>query len=139
MKIKKPKHYAWPTNKEQAAHMKMRQKQNLLIAKTNKAENWMKEQLEKTSYKWTRQSIWGIRLFDFWCHKLGVAIEVDGAEHNKKRDWGKDMIDFQVSGIIVLRVKNFNQVDADQALEKIKHMETWNERRIKLGLKIITT
>lgn len=134
--VKKIKHYAWPTTHEQSEHMKLRQKENLAKSKENKSENWMYEKLKKTNYKWTRQARWGIRLFDFWCHKLGIAVEVDGLEHDKNRDFGRDKTDLEVSGILVLRVRNFSETDAEKVIDFINNStETWNERRNKFGLK----
>ena len=131
------KYKAYPTNKEEHAHLKMRQKQNLASAKLSKAEAWFKKILDTTCYKWTRQAQWGVRLFDFWCHKIGVAIEIDGEEHDKKRDFGRDMANYKISGIKVIRVKNFNEHDALKSLEEIRNVETWNERRKRLGLKLL--
>jgi len=132
------KHYAWPTTKEEALHMKQRQKENLISSKINKSENWFYQKLLTTNYKWSRQSILGVRLYDFWCHHLGIAVEIDGLEHDKNRDYGRDKTDYEVSGIIVLRVRNFNEEDANKAIKEINDKnENWNDRRIKLGLKPI--
>lgn len=117
--------------------MLMRQKQNRVLCKNSKAESWMFEKLRDTDYKWTRQARWGIRLFDFWNHQLGIAIEVDGKEHNVYRDRKKDEIDYKVSGITVYRVRNFCEEDANHALIMITRSESWNERRQKMGLKQI--
>jgi very-short-patch-repair endonuclease len=137
--MKKIKHYVWPTTHEENDHMLSRQLENRLASKKNLAENWMYEKLKQTPYKWTRQAMWGVRLFDFWSYKIGIAVEVDGKEHDAKRDYGRDMVDYQVSGIKVLRVRNFNELDAKIALKEINRSETWNDRRQKLGLKLIRT
>lgn len=55
--------------------MVLRQKQNRLLCVNNKAENQVKAELDKIGGKWTRQAIWGIRLYDFWNSKKGIAIE----------------------------------------------------------------
>jgi len=136
--MKKVTHYAWPTTKEESEHMRMRQIQNKIVSKFNSAENLVFDYLKTTDYKWTRQAIWGVRLFDFWCGKLGIAIEVDGEEHDSKRDFGRDRVDFKVSGIVVIRVRNYNIDDIKKALLKVKSSENWNERRASLGLKLIT-
>ena len=62
-------------------------KLNLARARLNPNENWMLKKLrEQTPYKWSRQVLWGYRIFDFWCDKLGFAVEVDGPEH---RAWSQ--------------------------------------------------
>jgi very-short-patch-repair endonuclease len=114
--------------------MRVRQRQNL--QRRSKAELWMAEHLSKTGVKWTRQAIWGRRIFDFWSHDLGIAIEVDGPEHKKKVDDYKDAYNLHRSGVIVIRVKNFNEDDAQMALEKILNCkENWKARRKRLGLR----
>lgn len=124
----------WPTNSEKHAYMKKRQQQNRSRTLENVNENWLADILAKTDYKWTRQAIWGYRIFDFWCHELGIAIESDGPEHNKEYDAYRDKYNFQRSGIIVIRVKNKNEEDAKKALEIISKSETWLKRRENLGL-----
>lgn len=123
-----------PVDKETHAYMKERQKQNIVSCKKSKAEDWMKDKLAETGLKWRRQAEWGYRLFDFWNHKLGIAVEVDGKEHNKEYDSYRDKYNYERSGIIVLRVRNFNEDDAITALSVIGKTEDWLERRKKMGL-----
>jgi len=137
MKNRKHKPMNYPWNAEQAAHMKMRQKQNLEISLRNPNEHWMADKLSQTNVKWSRQSQRGFRIFDFWCHTLGIAVEVDGPEHNKRYDAFRDSENLRVSGIVVLRVRNRNERDAKKALDFISRAETWNERRARMGLKLI--
>ena len=129
----------WPTRKEHHKYMRARQSQNMSRALTNANENWMRDILEKTGHKWTRQAQWGFRLFDFWNHSLGIAVEVDGLEHNKSYDSSRDEYNYQTSGIVVLRVGNLNRDDADKAVAYITSSCTWNERRSELGLPFIRT
>jgi len=125
----------WPTNKEMAAYMKNRRNQNHKKCLTNKNENWMFDILKtRTSYKWKRQSEWGYRIFDFWCHKLGVAVEVDGKEHDWKYDNYRDEYNFRRSGIIVLRVRNGSEHDATDCIETINRLNTHQERKAELGI-----
>lgn len=126
-----------PWKKEHHAHMKMRQRQNLVNCKKSDAEQWMLAKLKKTGHKWKRQAQWGWRLFDFWNYKLGIAVEVDGPEHDKALDAERDMDNWEVSRILVIRVRNFNEADAKAAIEKIANAETWNDRRAAAGLKLI--
>jgi very-short-patch-repair endonuclease len=127
----------WTTNKEHHAHMAMRQKQNK--ARASKAEDWFFDKLRGNKYSWTKQARWGFRIFDFWCHELGVAIEVDGKEHDHFKDSMKDNSVWKRTRIVVIRVRNFNEEDATSAINKIYTIESWNERRLKDGLKQITT
>lgn len=117
----------------------MRQNQNMVNSETNKAENWMFEKLNKGRYKFSRQRRWGYRIFDFWCHKLGIAVEVDGKEHKQEIDLERDIKEYNRSRIIVLRVKNFNEEDAKNALHYIKNSDTWNDRRREAGMNPIAT
>ncbi len=129
---------AYPTSPEEHAHMKMRQDQNFERCQTNKAENWMYEKLEATDYKWRRQARWGTRIYDFWCSKIGVAVEVDGITHDKGYDSRHDRYNLERSGIKVIRIRNFNEEDAKNALLEIAEACDWNERRRKHGLKLLT-
>lgn len=120
---------------EKAAYMRMRQKENLILCRKSKAEKWAYEILkEKSGYKWSRQAIWGFRLFDFWNHELGCAIEIDGPEHRKDYDLYRDKYNYLRSAIVVLRVKNFNSDDMNKALESLKKLRPWMERRALKGL-----
>lgn len=123
-----------PGTVETHKYMKERQRQNIFNCKKSKAEEWMKNRLLETNLKWNRQMQWGYRLFDFWNHEFGIAVEVDGAEHNKTYDEYRDAYNFKRSAIIVLRVRNFNETDADQVINQIKVSEKWLDRRSKMGL-----
>jgi len=95
--------------------------------------------LKTTDYKWSRQARWGWRLFDFWNHTLGIAIEVDGQEHNFENDLLRDSIEWDRSRIIVLRVPNFNDAVASDVLDYISSSKSWNERRLEAGMDTIKT
>lgn len=110
---------------------------NLHTCLYSKAESWAKVRLEETGLKFTRQAQWGYRLFDFWNHHKGIAVEIDGVEHNRKIDIFKDKVDYEVSGIIVFRVNNFNEEEMNNAIEGIGKSVCWNDRRKYLGLKPI--
>jgi len=113
--------------KEQAAYMKARQKENR--SKTSPAEEWAERRLRQTGLKWTRQAVWGCRLFDFWCGHLGVAVEVDGPEHNPAYDAVRDGHNLNRSAIIVLRVANFDDQRMDEIIATLPTLQTWGERR----------
>lgn len=119
--------------------MRMRQSQNIVKSKNNPNEIWMRDKLLSTGLKWKRQAQWGYRIFDFWNHELGIAVEVDGLEHNKIYDVSRDEHNFNRSGILVIRVKNKNESDAVSAVSEIRLATSWNSRRHRLGLKPIKT
>ena len=127
----------WPTTKQESDYMLMRQIQNIDRSKKNKAENWFNEKLSNSRYKFKRQRRWGYRIYDFWNHILGVAIEIDGWSHDPIWDAKRDKHDFERSRIIIVRVGNFNEEDAYKALEYIHMAETWNQRRTAAGMKPI--
>ncbi len=119
----------WPTNQAQHAYMKMRQVQNR--GKRNANEEWVAAEL---GVGWTRQAIWGYRIFDFWNDTLGVAIEVDGSSHDREWDAASDARHAKRSAIIVFRIPNGDQDALDAVLEQLKTIEPWLERRRKRGL-----
>jgi len=123
-----------PKNADEHAYMRGRKAQNLARAIHNQNENWFWIKLSATGRKWTRQAQWGYRIFDFWCHDLGVAVEVDGPEHRKS--WGahRDEYNLRRSGILVLRVRNGNEEDAAAALQAISTAETWTARKERLRI-----
>ena len=82
----------WPVTKEHQAHMQARQADRMAKPMT-KAEKWFYEgYLKDTGYKWKRERRWGFRLFDFWNARVGIAIEVDGPEHDRNLDFLKEKI-----------------------------------------------
>ena len=124
----------WPVKQEHHKHMKHRQEQNRARCGNNKAENWMADKLSETGLKWTRQAHWGFRMFDFWNSSRGIAVEVDGREHCRPDDEKQDGIDFEKSAIIVIRVTNFDEIQANLAILEIISAGSWNERRVRNGL-----
>lgn len=92
------------------------------------------EILKSRGEKWTRQVLWGYRIFDFWNPVLGIAIEIDGPEHDPVYDAHRDEYNFRRSAIVVLRVRNQNENDAKAVFELIPRLGTWKERRSELGI-----
>ena len=133
---KKMKPLRWCTKSEDHKYMQMRQQQNLERCLVNANENWMADKLQATGFKWRRQAQWGMRLYDFWCAHLGVAVEVDGPEHDQEYDRYRDEYNLRRSGIIVLRVRNMNEADADSALAAIAAASPWKDRRDVMGLNV---
>lgn len=124
----------WTNDADAHRYMKERQNQNLARSARNPNENWMGEKLATTGRKWRRQAQWGYRLFDFWCHELGIAVEVDGPEHRIDYDNHRDEYNYRRSAILVLRVRNQNEEDAAAVLGIIASSCTWSERRQQLGI-----
>src|SRR3990167_5630827 len=120
----------WPTMKEQSDLMLKRKRQNLKRCRLSKAEEWMFDKLKKTGLKWSRQACWGFRLFDFWCAKKGIAVEVDGPEHKYRKDKDEryDRHNYDISGILVIRVSNFDEEMAEKCIEIIGKEIDWKTR-----------
>lgn len=125
-------HYT--TNTDTHAYMRGRQIENKAASARNQNESWFATKLNETAEKWTRNAQWGYRLFDFWSHELGIAVEVDGKEHDPNYDGYRDKYNYLRSGIVVLHVRNRNEGDAALALRFIAKSESWVARRHRLGL-----
>jgi very-short-patch-repair endonuclease len=123
----------WVTNKEQSEYMKKRTTQNKVRSLKNRNENLAAE-IFTADEGWKRQAQWGARIFDFWNHLKGVAVEIDGPEHDQKYDAARDEYNFYRSGIIVLRVSN-GDVDRMRLIaSQVKGYGLWSERRQSMGL-----
>lgn len=109
--------------------MRERKAQNVAQAEGNAAEEWMQRLLATTHRRWTRQAIWGHRIFDFWSAELGAAVEVDGWSHDADYDAYRDEYNFRRSGIVVLRVPNFDRRGAVLALSRIARLPPLPARR----------
>jgi very-short-patch-repair endonuclease len=120
----------WVVRSDQAKYMRERQDQNL--KKQVPAEIWAAEKLKATNRKWVRQAIWGCRLFDFWCHELGIAVEIDGLTHDKDYDRARDQYNYYRSGIVVLRVPNFDELAMQNALDMISQADSWAARKLQM-------
>lgn len=123
----------YQTDKESSDYMAGRCRQNKVRCLSSKAETWALAMLSRTGRKWTRQAMWGFRIFDFWNAEIGCAIEIDGPEHNAEIDRYRDEYNFRRSGIVVLRVKNFDVADMNAAIRNIHDLGGWQERRASLG------
>jgi very-short-patch-repair endonuclease len=128
------KHLRRPTNADEQRYMLSRMRENRELSAANHNENWLYGKLKLTGFKWTWQVVWGYRIFDFWCHELGIAVECDGPEHRADYDAYRDEYNYRRSGIVVLRVRNRNEEDAALALAFIGWADTWIQRRRNLGI-----
>lgn len=97
---------------------------------------WKLDKLKKDYWiKFTRQAVFWTRIFDFWCHDLWIAIEIDWNSHNTRKEYDNIMDKFHNHcWILVYRVRNFNEWDAYEAIENVKKAEKWIVRRYKLWL-----
>ena len=93
----------------------------------------MQEKLRVTGMRWTRQAQSGVRLFNFgitaWVLRLKWTA-LNMTPPAKPRDSAV----FHQRGIMVLRVRNFHEGDAQAAIDCIATADTWNQRRSALGL-----
>ena len=86
---------------------------------------WLYLQNKKLEgYKFRRQHPLHLFIVDFYCHELGLIIEVDGAYHETKEQEEKDekrteLLKFQ--GLTVLRFTNDEvSTDVETVITKIK-------------------
>lgn len=125
----------WPTSKDTLARLEDYQKK-LMARGMTRAEKWGYECLKKSGIKFKRERRWGYRIFDFWSSVYGIAVEIDGQEHRENWDKKRDKQDFLRSGVIVLRVNNFDEHGMSELLKSLTFLkyETWIERRARMGL-----
>jgi very-short-patch-repair endonuclease len=114
--------------------MALRQEQNRSSSRRSEAERWMDSLLAATPWEWTRQAMWGYRVFDFWQHHLGCAIEVDGPEHDADYDSYRDEYNFRRSAIVVLRVPNMDERAASWALARLHTIGSHGDRKLAIGI-----
>jgi hypothetical protein len=125
----------WPT--ERTGHAEMREQQQQAQAQPRTAaETWMQPFLAETGVRWTRQAQWGYRLFDFWSHRLGIAIKVEEVPVDEAARKADDRT-FQRSMIHVFRVRAFDDASAAAAVDLIQRASSWNARRAFYGKKPI--
>lgn len=111
-------------------------KENLAFAMRNPNEEWMWQKLLKTGHIWERQGLWGYRMFDFWCRHMGVAVEVDGPEHDTERDANRDAQALLYGGIVVLRVKNRDEEGAERVLRAVAAQpDNWDDRKRQIWIR----
>jgi very-short-patch-repair endonuclease len=123
-------------SKESHQYMKLRKSQHL--NKFVSAEEWATLHIKVSGERYSRQAIWQSRLFDFWFSVKGIAIEIDGESHNSFKQSFKDSVTdkhfYELSGIIVVRVKNYNINELNNAISFVKNSCSWKERRKQMGI-----
>jgi hypothetical protein len=71
-------------------------------------------------------------LFDFWNARKGVAIELDGPKPGAGDE--EDRHARERSGIVVHRVKSFDESQLRSVMSEAESLEDWGIRREKLGI-----
>jgi len=122
----------WPVNREQMEYMKKLQYEARMVSKSNVRDNWADAILGTGTLKWTRKAIWGCRLFDFWNGQKGVAIELDLAKPGSGEE--EDRHARERSGIVVYRVKSFDEGHLRLVMAEAECLEDWQVRREKFGI-----
>jgi len=123
----------WPTKKEESARLREQQVRAFQESITSPGQNWLAKKLITSGHQWTRKSLWGYRIFDFWSHELGIAVMLDTDDSPNME--AEDECNFRRSGIIVLHVRSMNGEDAEKAMKTIAETDTWSARRLFLGLR----
>lgn len=124
-----------PCTREASERLRGYKYKNLSNSLRNPNENWFAGLLDESCvYSFGRQKLWGHCIFDFWCAKIGVVIEIDGKNHNAEKDRIRDEINFNRSGIVTLRVRNMNEEDAEIAIQEANSELIWWQRRQFIGL-----
>jgi hypothetical protein len=71
-------------------------------------------------------------LFDFWNARKGVAIELDGPKPDAGGE--EDRHARERSGIVVYRVKSFDESRLQLVMTEAECLEDWGTRRDRLGI-----
>lgn len=118
-----------PHDKDTAAYMKFRQAQNRARTLSNRNECDAFLVLNESGKTPTRQAVWSWRIFDFWWPFEGVALEMDGVEHDPVWDEIRDRYNFARSGILVYRATNGDMVRVKDVADAVKKAGEWCARR----------
>lgn len=116
-----------PWSKKSKTFLKKAAKRQQRLTLLNPAENWFDKNICKDfHFQFTRQKIFGYRIFDFWCESLRVAVEIDGKRFHKDTEFDQQRDDvyqkrFKVS---IFRVKAFCREDYLSVLGKLKSLRT---------------
>lgn len=117
--IKKINLRAWNTDSKK--FIREVQKKQKKITLKNPAENWfsMKIKNDLSKFTFSRQKKMGFRVFDFWCKKIRVAIEIDGKQHNRQWDLLRDQKYQERFHLKVYRIWAFNESDYKEVLKNL--------------------
>ena len=119
----------FPTTKKEHEMLNARKEDLLSRSSFSKAENHALEIIKSYGLNPSRQAIWGYRLYDFWFHDKGIAIEIDGIEHDKVYDEYRDKYNYLRSGILVYRSTNFDSDRIHGVCKSIINDSSWIDRK----------
>lgn len=82
---------------------------------------WNSLRRKNLGYKFSRQYSFGPYILDFYCVEKKLAIELDGQQHLKNKDYDKERDEFlRCNGVTVLRFWNSElNANIDVVLDKI--------------------
>jgi len=94
--------FKFPINKKLASRAKEMAK-NMTTAE---CKFWF-DILKYNEYKWLKQKIIDNYIVDFYCHKLGLVVEIDGPTHSDRQEYDAARSEFlECFGLQVLRYSN---------------------------------
>lgn len=129
---------ARPTNSDAHSFMKQNKMHQLKNFSNSISEKWFRDNYVKyfmmTSWiKITKQATWWYRIFDFRVPQKWIAIEIDWQYHcgtiQKNKDEIHDKYHWEVSWIIVIRVQNYNDLQAINCISRICTEDNRRDRR----------
>lgn len=96
----------------------------------NENEIRIKDFLESSGYTWEVQFPYTNRIFDFYCHELCLAIEVDGKK-DYLHEMAKDDLAFKTNGVVVIRIGNkTNEYVLNFIKSRLFKFKNWETRPI---------
>lgn len=96
-----------------------------------RGESWIRGRLLATGLPWTRQPM------RFWQRTLGIAVQLESADRDRHDDAASDRAELFHRGVMVIRVEEFNDEQAEEAIRAIRFAESWNSRRRAVGLPLV--
>ncbi len=91
----------------------------------SKGERWLRRRLCATKRVWRRRAPGA-----FWHDRLGIMVVLVSGDLASPLNESA----LHARGALILRVSEFEEIDAEDALRAIKFAEPWNRRRRELGL-----
>ncbi len=94
----------------------------------------------KTGFKWTKQKVIDNYIVDFYCHTLGLVVEIDGDSHSEKQEYDEIRTKFLNNfNIDVVRFSNddvYNNFDSVNL--KLKEITNARQKQIEANLLLYT-
>ena len=101
------------------------------ITSRNKTESFVNDVLKKSGLEFESQYWLGMRVFDFFLLKQGVAIEMDGKWHRPGLDYKKDLFFREEFGVLTYRIPNKDLNKIFSFIEEIENLSDWQLRAKK--------